>query len=68
MKKKKLLSRLIITLLLSLAGIKSYPQIANTLSPADKVFGLSKFWQEVNYNFVYLNKINRRSILLPLIK
>lgn len=61
MKKKKLLSRLIITLLLSLAGIKSYPQIANTLSPADKVFGLSKFWQEVNYNFVYLNKINRSS-------
>jgi len=42
-----------------LTGIKSYPQIANTLSAADKVFGLSKFWQEVNYNFVYLNKINR---------
>jgi C-terminal processing protease CtpA/Prc len=40
---------------------KSYSQIANTLSPADKVFGLSKFWQEVNYNFAYFNKINRAS-------
>src|SRR5688572_20583896 len=61
MKNKKLLPRLIITSLLSLVGIKGYSQIANTLSPADKVFGLSKFWQEVNYNFVYLNKINRSS-------
>ena len=61
MKKKTLVSRLIILSVLSLTGIKSYPQIANTLSPADKVFGLSKFWQEVNYNFIYLNKINRRS-------
>jgi C-terminal processing protease CtpA/Prc len=61
MEKKNLLSRLIIISLLSLTGIKSYPQIANTLSPADKVFGLSKFWQEVNYNFIYLNKINRPS-------
>lgn len=34
-------------------------QIPNTLSPADKVYGLSKFWQEVNYNFVYLDKIDR---------
>lgn len=36
-------------------------QIANTISPADKVFGLSKFWQEINYNFVYFNKINHHS-------
>lgn len=61
MKRIKLLSRLIIILLFSLTGIKSYPQIANSLSPADKVFGLSKFWQEVNYNFVYLDKIHRSS-------
>jgi C-terminal processing protease CtpA/Prc len=61
MEKKKLLSHLIILFLLFLTGIKSYSQIANTLSSADKVFGLSKFWQEVNYNFVYLNKIKRSS-------
>ncbi len=34
-------------------------QIPNTISPADKVYGLSKFWQEVNYNFVYLNRVDR---------
>lgn len=34
-------------------------QVPNTLSPAEKVFGLSKFWQEVNYNFIYLDKIDR---------
>ncbi|MCF3107463.1 peptidase S41 [Niabella sp. CC-SYL272] len=36
-------------------------QIANTISAADKVYGLSKFWQEVNYNFVYLDKIDRKA-------
>lgn len=34
-------------------------QIPNDLSNEDKIYGLSKFWQEVNYNFVYLNKLNR---------
>lgn len=32
---------------------------SSKLSKADKIYGLSKFWQEVNYNFVYLNKIDR---------
>ncbi|RZL47180.1 MAG: peptidase S41 [Pedobacter sp.] len=31
----------------------------NNLTKADKIYGLSKFWQEVNYNFVYLNKVDR---------
>jgi C-terminal processing protease CtpA/Prc len=61
MKNGKLLSRPILIFFLSFTGIKSYTQIANTLSPTDKVFGLSKFWQEVNYNFVYLDKISRSS-------
>lgn len=34
-------------------------QIPNTLSNTEKVYGLSKLWQEANYNFVYLNKIDR---------
>jgi C-terminal processing protease CtpA/Prc len=34
-------------------------QIPNRLTAADKVYGLSKFWQEVNYNFIYLDKIDR---------
>ncbi|MCA0931283.1 peptidase S41 [Lutimonas saemankumensis] len=29
------------------------------MSNTDKVYGLSKFWQEVNYNFVYLDKVDR---------
>lgn len=29
------------------------------LSASEKVFALSKFWQEVNYNFVYLNQVDR---------
>ncbi len=35
------------------------PSLPNTLSPSDKIYGLSKFWQEVNYNFVYLDRIDR---------
>lgn len=38
----------------------SFGQIPNTLSSSDKIFGLSKFWQEVNYNFVYLDKVDRK--------
>jgi C-terminal processing protease CtpA/Prc len=46
-------------LLLILASYNLHAQIPNTLNNAQKVYGLSKFWQEVNYNFVYLDKINR---------
>ena len=31
----------------------------NILSKSEKLYGLSKFWQEVNYNFIYLDKVNR---------
>ncbi len=34
--------------------------LPNKITKEDKIYGLSKFWQEVNYNFVYLNKINRK--------
>ena len=37
-----------------------FAQMPNTLSDSDKIYGLSKFWQEVNYNFIYLNKIDRK--------
>lgn len=43
------------------AYFQGHAQIANTISAADKVYGLSKFWQEVNYNFVYLDKIDRNA-------
>lgn len=48
-----------ITLLLILSTNLLSGQIPNEMSNEDKVYGLSEFWQEVNYNFVYLNKINR---------
>ncbi len=50
-------TKLILPLLL--LAFTSFSQIPNTLTPAEKVYGLSKFWQEVNYNFVYLNKVDR---------
>lgn len=39
----------------------TYAQLPDSISPADKVYGLSKFWQEANYNFVYLNRIDRKA-------
>ncbi|MGO4876199.1 S41 family peptidase [Pedobacter psychrotolerans] len=44
--------------LLMLMPLLSFAQ-SNKLSKADKIYGLSKLWQEVNYNFVYLNKVDR---------
>ncbi|MBO9594212.1 MAG: peptidase S41 [Niabella sp.] len=46
---------------LNLVCFQGNAQIANTIAAADKVYGLSKFWQEVNYNFVYLDKIDRKA-------
>ena len=45
--------------LLTLLTLTTNAQIPNTLTNEDKIYGLSKFWQEVNYNFVYLEKIDR---------
>lgn len=45
--------------MLLLLAVAANAQLPNTISAADKVYGLSKFWQEVNYNFVYLDKVDR---------
>nr|WP_314490219.1 S41 family peptidase [uncultured Chryseobacterium sp.] len=34
-------------------------QVPNTLSLNDKIYGLSRFWSEANYNFVYMYKIDQ---------
>ncbi|RYY93125.1 MAG: peptidase S41, partial [Chitinophagaceae bacterium] len=52
------MKRFLFAVLLFAAGSAS-AQFPNTLSAADKVYGLSRFWQEVNYNFVYLDKVDR---------
>ncbi len=44
---------------LLLASTAKAQEPSNILTPEQKVFGLSKFWQEVNYNFVYLDRIDR---------
>ncbi len=49
----------IFTLLLSFSILTTTAQISNTLTNEDKIYGLSKFWQEVNYNFVFLDKIDK---------
>lgn len=46
-------------ILMLFMAMASRSQVPNTLTREDKVFGLSKIWQEVNYNFVYLEKIDR---------
>jgi len=50
--------KLLLPLLLVLAFAVN-AQVPNTLTATDKVYGLSKFWQEANYNFVYLDKVDR---------
>lgn len=49
----------LIVIILSFNCFNNFAQLPNTISKNEKVYGLSKFWQEVNYNFVYLNKIDR---------
>ena len=46
-----------IVTLISFACISSYGQELNTLSPSQKIYGLSKFWSEVNYNFAYFDNV-----------
>lgn len=53
--KKRLIAATIL-----LFSIVSSAQLPNTLSATDKIYGLSKFWQEVSYNFVYLDKFGRQ--------
>lgn len=50
---------LLIVLIAAPVSLLGQSMIPNTISPEDKVYGLSKFWQEVNYNFVYLNKVDQ---------
>jgi C-terminal processing protease CtpA/Prc len=40
--------------------VSAQAQMPNTLSPQEKVYGLSRFWQETNYNFVFFNRVNKQ--------
>lgn len=50
----------IYTLLFLFVAFSDFGQMPNTLTASEKVYGLSKFWQEVNYNFVYYNKVDHK--------
>lgn len=50
----------IVTILCILIANTAFSQMPNTISKADKIYGLSKFWQEANYNFIYLDKVDRK--------
>lgn len=52
-------TRVLLMALLLLSTFRGSAQLPNTLTPADKLYGLSTFWQEVNYNFVYLDKVDK---------
>ena len=48
-----------ILLILILTTNLTFGQLPNKISKEEKVYGLSKFWQEVNYNFVYFSKVDK---------
>lgn len=58
---KRCLAPLLILIFLQWPGHTLRAQIPHSLTMQEKIYGLSKFWQEVNYNFIYLDKIDREA-------
>ncbi len=54
---KKMKRNCITAFLLVLFACSLTAQRENTISDADKLYGLSKFWQEVNYNFAFFDQV-----------
>jgi carboxyl-terminal processing protease len=48
---------LYIFVLIVSSNVTSQPNSKNSLSAADRVYGLSKVWSEAKYNFVYIDKV-----------
>lgn len=51
--------KLLLLLILSTLNIFAFSQNSHQISTIDKLFGLTNYWQEVNYNFVYFNKLDK---------
>ncbi|RYE17608.1 MAG: peptidase S41, partial [Sphingobacteriaceae bacterium] len=49
-----------ILILIAFASL-AQAQLPNTITAEQKVYGLSRFWQEVNYNLVYINRVDRKA-------
>lgn len=59
--KTKTMKAICMLMCLLLVNLLPAQELPNTLSKTEKIYGLSKFWQEVNYNFIYLNKVDREA-------
>ncbi|GAB2777289.1 S41 family peptidase [Salinimicrobium soli] len=53
------MKKLIFLIMLAFSG-SAFSQMSNSLTESEKIYGLSKFWQEVNYNFVYYDKVDKK--------
>lgn len=51
--------KLLLLFILSTFNVYAFAQSLNQISRIDKLYGLTNYWQEVNYNFVYLNKVDK---------
>lgn len=51
--------KLTIVLLFIISTISLKAQISNSISLNDRIYGVSKFWSDANYNFVYMYKIDQ---------
>lgn len=46
-------------LVLMISTKSGYTQPPNEISNTEKIYGLSKFWQEVNYNFIFWDRVDK---------
>lgn len=54
------MKRLLLLLFILLTiNFHAFAQDLYQISKIDKLYGLTNYWQEVNYNFVYFNKVDR---------
>lgn len=57
---KPFMRKLLALFVLSSLNFHVFAQDLNQISKIDKLFSLTNYWQEVNYNFVYFNKVDKK--------
>lgn len=53
------MKKFLLAFVLSTFNFYAFAQDLNRISNIDKLYGLTNYWQEVNYNFVYFNKVDK---------
>jgi len=51
--------RKLLLFIISTFSFYASAQNLTQISKSDKLYGLANYWQEVNYNFVYINKVDK---------